>query len=220
MSSNLKLVLFDYNGTLLDDTHLSVEANNYACLAYYRPAISFEMYRAWYQMPVATFMARAGVQISEQDRQEIADRFYWYYDTYFSLARLFPGVEEMLGNLRSRGIRSAILSSHLQDGLEKELNHFGLTEHFVAISGSEGRYPLPKIERGRELLQRFGVSPDDVLMVGDTCADAEVARELGTKCILIPNGSQSESRVRALGYPVIDNITDLIETLPKIALAP
>eukprot|EP01035_Chromulina_nebulosa_P042294 gene42294-57261_t len=110
--------------------------------------------------------------------------------------------------IRAAGLGQSILSAYRHETLHEIVAHFGLTPHFDHIVGLDNIHAHSKLALGRDLVARLDVSPTEILLVGDTLHDAEVARELGVACALIAAGHHPAARLSTAGVPVFANLTD------------
>ncbi len=111
--------------------------------------------------------------------------------------------------MTAAGLSQSILSAYRQTTLEQIVAHFGLTHHFIRLNGLDNIYAHSKAELGRAWLRELALPPADVLLVGDTLHDLEVARELGVDCILVAAGHHPGTRLRAGHDRVVENLNEL-----------
>ena len=108
-----------------------------------------------------------------------------------------------------RGMVQSILSAYEEEALREMVGFLGVSDFFEALAGRDDHYAHGKLDNGRRLLDRLGCSKDEVLLVGDTAHDSEVAAALGIDCVLIPSGHNPRHRLEACGAPVIEALTDV-----------
>jgi len=117
----------------------------------------------------------------------------------------------VLSYFQSFGIRQFVLSAMKQDALEDCLNHQQISHFFEHISGLDNHYAASKMENGRRLISGLNLNIAELVLIGDTVHDFEVATELGCQCILIANGHQSREVLQATGVLVIDRLEQLLD---------
>jgi phosphoglycolate phosphatase len=88
---------------------------------------------------------------------------------------------------------------------QQKINHF-----FEHVSGLDNHYAASKLENGRQLISGLNLDVSELILIGDTIHDFEVASELGCKCVLIANGHQSKEILESTGVLVIDELSQLI----------
>ena len=111
------------------------------------------------------------------------------------------------------GLGQAVLSAYQQSFLTQIVLHYGLEPHFVAVAGLDNPYAEGKAARGRRLLEELGWAPGQVLLVGDTDHDWEVAQALGVSCVLFPSGHQHPRRLQECGVPLVQGLEEVLELL-------
>ena len=70
-------------------------------------------------------------------------------------------------------------------------------------------YAYGKVECGKQLMKKLNISPSEVLLIGDTTHDYDVANQMGTDCVLIPNGHHTTIRLKALNNQMVSSISDV-----------
>ncbi|MDR1414303.1 MAG: HAD family hydrolase [Odoribacteraceae bacterium] len=189
-------IIWDWNGTLLDDLAVNVETINAMLHPRALPVITRRQYRGAFAFPVRPYYASLGFDLSRENWNDIATE---YTDIYASLSptlALAPGALETLAALHRAGIRQYILSALREDLLADMLQRFKISQFFHAIRGSANTHADGKIAHGRELLARHPIRPATSLIIGDTLHDAEVAETLGIPSLLYTRGHNSASRLR------------------------
>ena len=201
-------IIWDWNGTLLDDVCASVNALNVLMAPRGLGPETVARYRDRFGFPVSDYYQEAGFDLAREDWERLARD---YHDAYLAQPdlRLFDDTRPVLNTLAACGIRQAILSSCEQSILERLLGEARLTACFSRICGSDNLHGLSKAERGRSLVRDLGCASDSTLFVGDTLHDHDVAAELGCRCVLVARGHQSRERLLATCRPVIDRLDDL-----------
>lgn len=208
MPSTVKQIIWDWNGTLLDDVAAGVNAIN-AMLAKRRlPLLTLVRYRELFGFPVRHFYEAAGFALDREDWDAMAREYHTLFLSDPTL-RLHEGAREALAYFSARGIGQSILSVMEQTRLDRMLAEYGLTAFFQSVCGANNLYGISKIELGAQLLKTLGFPPEQLLMIGDTLHDAEVAKALGLPCVLIANGHQSHARLAASGCPVLRSLSAL-----------
>ena len=204
-----KNVVWDWNGTLLDDAGISVATLNAMLARRGLPTITTERYREIFGFPVKGYYEYLGFDFRRDDWDGISREYVEEYDSRTPGVALTSGVREVLAGLRARGTRQFVLSALQQDLLEGMLERFGIRLFFDGVYGAMNIYADGKVERGRQLVAETGVAPGETLMVGDTLHDAEVAEALGFGVCLYSGGHNSRERLRTKGM-VIDRMADLL----------
>ena len=116
-------------------------------------------------------------------------------------------------------IQCETLARQLQSGsdyLIEQVAARGLQGYFTELLGLADIYGVSKVQLGTDYLRRTGIDPAHCVMIGDTQHDAEVAKALGTKCVLYTGGHQSRARLEAVCPNVIADLAQLPRLLEKI----
>jgi phosphoglycolate phosphatase len=209
--SNYKHIIWDWNGTLLDDAWLCVEIMNGGLLRRGLPPLTLERYQEIFDFPVIDYYRRLGYDFTRETFEAAGTEFIVEYEKRKVECRLQPAAAETLGAIRDAGIAQSVLSAYKQDSLDEIISHFGLRGCFAKLVGLQDHYASGKIENGRRWIAETGHEPREVLLVGDTVHDCEVARAMGTDCILIHCGHNSLPRLQACGAPVLKTLSELLE---------
>lgn len=197
-------VVWDFNGTLLDDLQACLDALNVILKSYHLPPISREDYRERFGFPVVNFYTSLGLHPkSDYDWEALAESFHMRY-LFSRHLKLQPGAREALAYFQHHGIRQGILSALEQGILEMQLKQFGLLEPLSFICGSRNYDGASKLDAARKLALEA-----PVVLIGDTLHDAEVAQQLGWHCILCSAGHQTPERLAATGCPIIPSLTEI-----------
>ena len=203
----IKQVLWDWNGTLLDDLVYGMEVRNRIFPAFGLPCIgSIEEYHAQFTFPIRLYYDRAGV--TDDNFAAVAHAWMDEYLRGFSTVPLHADAREVLERFSKAGIRQTVLSASKRDLLEDQIAQFGIRSCFHEVLGLDDIYAGSKEEIGRAYLQRSGIAPEETLLIGDTLHDAEVARAVGAKCVLVARGHQSRATLETAGVPVEDTLAD------------
>ncbi|HSA33518.1 MAG TPA: HAD family hydrolase [bacterium] len=207
-------IIWDWNGTLIDDAWLGVAVMNEMLEKKGLPAITVDHYRRVFGFPVRDYYRQLGFAIDEDPVwEEVANDFIGGYHRRMHEVKLFADVEPTLAAFRERGLTQVILSAMEQATLSRHVAALGIDRYFVHIQGIDNHYADGKGHMARAMGERLGVAPERILFVGDTLHDIEAARRLGCDCCLCSRGHQSKERLLAAGVPVVDSFGELITVL-------
>ena len=208
--SRYKYIIWDWNGTLLDDVGINIEIIN--ILLEERklpPLISRESYRDLFGFPITDFYKALGFTFHEEPFEAVAREYAFLYDERYPSASLTEGAEELLRRLKHQGIGQLIVSATEQAFLLSQVTYFEIEHLFTDILGTSDIYVRSKVSVAERWLCGNSVSPDEVLFVGDTVHDKEVADSIGCDCVLIPMGHQSREILAASGAKILESISDI-----------
>ncbi|MBN2163564.1 MAG: HAD family hydrolase [Pontiellaceae bacterium] len=204
-----KHVIWDWNGTLWDDTWLCVEINNHMLQRRGLPEITPEIYRDKLCFPVDRYYCQLGFDYSLDPYRILAEEFIEEYTRRRFECELQSGARELIQGLQSRRIPQAVLSAYQHDTLLQAVEYFQLTAFFDDVIGLNDIYAAGKVENGRKYIAGLSMNPVDVVFIGDTLHDFEVAEAMGVSCILVSNGHNSRSRLESSGAPVVDSLAEV-----------
>jgi phosphoglycolate phosphatase len=202
------LVVWDFNGTLIDDVELVVRSVNVQLAKRRLPLLTVERYRELFGFPVADYYRRIGLDPSAESMEVLSSEFHDAYVPGLMGCPLHAGVVDALERFRALGERQFVLSAMEEGLLRLAIEHLGIAEFFEAVYGLAHLEADSKITRGRELLANHDIRPETGLLIGDTDHDAEVAAALGLSVVLIAQGHQSEERLRKMDRPVYRSVRD------------
>ena len=104
------------------------------------------------------------------------------------------------------GVAQLIVSASPQETLERQVESLGVRGRFQALLGLSDIYAGSKAGLARQYFAQEKISPDQVLFVGDTLHDWEVAEDAGCHCVLLSQGHQSRRLLEKAGVPVVDTL--------------
>ncbi|MBN2013154.1 HAD family hydrolase [candidate division KSB1 bacterium] len=203
-------IIWDWNGTLLDDTWLCVDIMNGMLQQRQLPIMTVDYYTQIVEFPIIEYYRKLGFDFSREPFSVVAAEFINEYERRKCECQLRVGAVETLQMNIDSGITQSILSASRQSYLDDVVEKFDLNEMFIGINGLDDHYAAGKIDIGQLWMSNMIISADRVLMIGDTDHDYEVAQALGIECILITGGHQNQQRLAACGVPVIESFDEII----------
>ena len=206
-----KHIIWDWNGTLFDDARICVQILNRSLAKRGMSVITVEQYQAEFGFPVKDYYEKLGFDFSQVSFDELAKEFIEEYNEKRFECQLRADALCVLGSCLDAGLGQSILSAYQQDMLDEIIEFFGIRSYFKKLFGLNDYYANCKVAHGRHLVQELDVSPEVVLMVGDTIHDYEVASRIGCDCVLIPSGHQSRRRLLGSGAAVMDSVKEVTE---------
>jgi phosphoglycolate phosphatase len=203
-------VIWDWNGTLLDDAWLCVDVMNGMLLQRGLPSITLDIYRNIFDFPVRDYYRKLGFNFDNEPFETVGMEFMVLYNQRQKECTLHPEVLFVLDEISRLGLSQSILSAREENELKQETVELDVSRFFVKVYGLDDHYAHGKTDVGKRLLNDLGVPKEKIIFIGDTRHDSEVADELGIDCILVPNGHQSYERLVPLNKPIIHSINYLI----------
>jgi phosphoglycolate phosphatase len=183
-------IIWDWNGTLLDDVDCCYNTIVELMERYGLGAISREEYLRKFRFPVTDYYRDIGFNLEVHSMEIIAQEWFAIYNKYRKDCQLFTGMKELITHLNEANISSYILTAAHEKDVHQLLQDYGIFPLFRYIYGLDNHQAVSKVARGRELLKHLPCSQNQIVMVGDTDHDAEVALEIGIDAILLSGGHQ------------------------------
>ncbi len=203
----MKYIFWDFNGTVLDDAYLCYEILNEMLTEVKRPTVTYEDYLMIFDFPVEAYYAKV-YDLKKTPFEVLAHRFIEMYQPRSLDLKLHDGVVNMVKYFESKGVTNIMLSASEIHNLHRQLSHFGIEHLFKHILGTSDVYAKSKVEVAKKFMIEQNIDPKDVVMIGDTLHDAEVAEELGCRIILYTKGHQHASRLA--DFEKIERFDELI----------
>jgi len=210
-TSDISHVVWDWNGTLLDDVAACVDAIN--CMIRDRdlPRLDHDRYRSIFQFPVKNYYDVLGFDLANEDWDAMAREFHRHYHRTSREAALREGIVSILEAFREGGIAMSILSASEITILERMLDAHGIRHFFEHVYGLSNLYASSKLTLGRALMAELDLPPERIVLIGDTTHDYEVAEDLGWRCLLLTGGHQSADRLESCACHVVEDLAHLAE---------
>ena len=194
----MKYILWDWNGTLLDDTQAALDTLNLMLAERGAKPIGMDFYRDNFAFPVRPFYERIGMVLENEDWDALARE---YHDLYAQQPKkLNAETFAALEMVRAAGVRQSIISALRQDLLDRTTADYGVAPYMECIYGVDNLDGASKLDRALELMTAITANaptgePPDVVMIGDALHDKEVADALGVRCVLCAQGSHAGWRL-------------------------
>ncbi len=213
MLNNYKYIIWDWNGTLFNDTELCLDIINGILLKRKLEALTLNKYRDIFTFPVEEYYRKAGLDFNQYPFEILGREWMDEYEKRKYEASLHKGVRKILRLISKQSKQQSILSAYSQHTLIEIVKYFSIEKYFSYLVGLDHIYASSKIEIGKRLLAKLGNKPDETVLIGDTFHDYEVAKDLEIDCILVANGHQSKEKLLTSNVKVLDSLTDLYTLL-------
>jgi len=204
-----KHIIWDWNGTLFNDVALCVDVINGILTRRNLKSLTLEEYKNIFTFPVSEYYIKVGLDFTKYPFEELGIEWMNEYERRRSECNLHKEAERLLNLISGLGIKQSLLSAYPHKTLVEIIKHFKLDSFFTHLVGLDHIYATSKVELGKELIKKLEHSKHEILLIGDTIHDFEVANEIGVDCILVANGHQSKEKLLKCGVVVLDNLDDL-----------
>lgn len=212
----IKHIIWDWNGTLLNDLDVSIDALNYILRQEQLPEVTqIEEYRKYFQFPVIEYYKKVGFDFHKTPFSELAKAYMAQYQPKSLQCDLHVGVKKTLETAKRLGYQQYLLSASNLQFLHEQLAVYDIAPYFNAIKGLDNIHAHSKAELAKAFVQSSDMNPSEVVFVGDSVHDSEVAKYAGCNCILIAAGHEHKDKLCATGYPVFHTINDFCKYLEK-----
>ncbi len=211
----LRHILWDWNGTLLNDTAECVLTLNGTLRKHGMVEVTEEQYREVFRFPVRDYYVDLGFDFDRYDWDETTADFFVRYMENARESPLREGAVDALERLGERGMPMSILSAASMEMLESMVTARNIGHHFQKLYGLSTMYADSKLAVGRKAVAEIGGAPNEILLVGDTKHDYEVACELGCCCVLLSGGHQSDLRLKSYGCDILYEMGDVVNYVER-----
>jgi phosphoglycolate phosphatase len=213
-------IIWDWNGTLFNDVELCAGIMNLLLTQESLPNISIKKYKEIFTFPVIDYYRIAGHSFEKTSFEVLGKQFMDEYESRKTDYQLFSGAEKLLSDLKSKNIHQHLLSAYEQKSLNKILKQYKIDSYFDNVVGLDNIYASGKLHLAKKLAVSISSNgrAGNILLIGDTIHDFEVAREINSDCILLSHGHQDKERLLTLGIPVVNNFDELKNLLKEIII--
>ena len=204
-----KHILWDWNGTLLDDVWVSVKSINIILNRYKIDEITICKYLEIFTFPVIDYYKKIGFNFEKDPFEKIGTEFILEYTKNQFLPDLHTNSLETLTKIKALEVPQSIVSAATQKMLDKMMKHHKLNNYFKYVVGQDNHYAYGKEEKVKELIKIEKIKPSEVLYIGDTIHDFDVAGNLRIDCLLLSHGHTSYTRLLKTGAHVFNDMETL-----------
>ena len=191
-----KHVIWDWNGTLLDDVDHAIATVNSLLTDHGLPILDRTRYREVFDFPILKYYQALGFDFKKESFENLCHRFVEKFMSGLSNLSVIPEMKDLLEELHRDQMTQSILSASDQSSLDQMILHYDLGDYFRFVFGIENKFAGSKIDRGHELIRNSGISREKTIIIGDTLHDLDVAEALGIDAILVAHGHQNAERLR------------------------
>lgn len=210
MLKRYRHIIWDWNGTILNDVDLGIEIINRILSERSLPKITKEIYKNVFTIPVKDYYAKLGFDFEKEPFEVVGRLWIEEYEKRKYECSIYDGVLDVMERIKNSSIEQSILSAYSQHTLEEMATRHGIDKYCSHIVGLDNIYAAGKLHLGLELLKKIENGNGRLLLIGDTLHDYEVAKAIGADCILLSTGHQSKEILKTAGVKIIDDIRELL----------
>lgn len=203
-------IVFDWNGTLLDDLTLAVAGVNRCAERFGVAPVTRERYRDAFDFPISSCYARLGFDLECVAFADVMATYLEHFNARVGGCALHEGALAVLDAADAAGIGASILSASHGGILGDTIRAKQLDGRFAHVMGLAHHFATSKSAEAVRLQQRLGGDPARTLLVGDTLHDLDVANATGWRAVLVASGHQTRARLLQGGVPVLDRLDELL----------
>ena len=209
-------LVWDWNGTLLNDLDLVVEATNAAFAAIGGPMVTAEDHRRDFRRPVIDYYAFVlGRPVSADEFVRLDHAFHTAYRTRLLECAL---ADDAVDAISAWPGTQSLLSMWFHDELLPEVSRRGLAERLVRVDGLRATIGGGhKAEHLVEHLAALEVKGDDTVLIGDSIDDAHAADEVGAQVVLYAGGFTDPEVLRASGRPLAATLVEAVALAERLS---
>ncbi|MEU7069723.1 HAD hydrolase-like protein [Streptomyces narbonensis] len=212
-----KHLVWDWNGTLLDDIGAVIGATNAAFAELGLDSITLEQYRELYTVPVPKFYERLMGRLPTDAEWIVMDgAFHRHYWARAEACGLTAGAAELLAARQESGLTQSLLSLAPHAELIPLVRRHGIAERFVRMDGRVDASTDGKSGHMVRHLAALAVPADRVVVIGDAADDAVAAAHVGAKAVLYTGGSHSRASLERVGVPVVDSLAEAVSVAEEL----
>ncbi|MFI7603857.1 HAD family hydrolase [Micromonospora sp. NPDC049366] len=202
-------LVWDWNGTLLNDLSLVVASTNAAFATVGGPTVTADEHRVRFRRPVADYYAEVLGQAVDDEQFGRLDKIF--HEAYRSGLTTCELAADARTAMESWPGGQSLLSMWFHEELVPTVHTYGLTSHFLRVDGLRGTVGGDrKAESLRRHLAELGLDGGSVVLIGDSLDDADAASAVGGRAVLYTGGFTDPARLRASGHPVADTLTEAV----------
>lgn len=188
-------IIWDWNGTLLDDTALMVDVIGDILQSHGKKRITHQNYIDLFRFPVKDYYRSLGFDFEKVSFETLSEQFTAGYKLGLVKTQLHRGMKDFLQQIREAHISQSVLSAAHEVYLEEQLEYFGIRHHFEHVYGLKDFHAKGKLDRGRQLMDETQMPRKTTILIGDTDHDLEVGLALGVDVLILADGHQSYQRL-------------------------
>ena len=206
----IKNIVWDWNGTIVDDSWLFVEIMNIFLKKHGLPQTSIQDYRKSFVFPIKKYWASLGFVLNSNEFENINSKFINLYKTQMFRASLHSKITCVLNSLKQEGFVQILLSASEKSLLQKGLSFYKLDDFFHSFWGVNNFNATGKTQLSQNLLLKTKIQPSETLLIGDTLYDLEVANACGFECLLVSYGHFNQCRLNQKHSKVVNSPAEVL----------
>lgn len=199
MTKRFELLIFDWDGTLMDSAGVIVHSIQAACADLGWPVPTREAASHIIGLGLKEAVASLFPDLPALEHPRLVERYRHHFLSRDHAIPLFDGARELIEEMHARGHTLAVATGKARHGLARAFEHTGLGGYFQATRTADVTFSKPHPAMILELLDELMVAPGQALMIGDTSHDLEMARNAGVASLAAGYGAHPGESLVAFG---------------------
>ncbi|MBI3902711.1 MAG: HAD-IA family hydrolase [Nitrosomonadales bacterium] len=198
MAQRYDLIVFDWDGTVMDSTAVIAGSIQAACRDLDLSVPSDEAARHVIGMGLVQALRHAVPDAPEAMYAPLVERYRHHFLAQDEAIPLFEGARELIAELHGAGYQLAVATGKSRAGLDRALQSSGMGQYFHALRTADVTHSKPHPAMLLEIMGELDIEPERVLMVGDTTHDLQMALNAGVDALGMTHGAHPVDELRAL----------------------
>jgi len=208
--NNIKNIIWDWNGTIVNDAYLFVDIMNITLTKYKLQNITLNDYKTKFCFPIKTYWKNLGFNFNDATFNIMNHEFIKLYQNQMKEPLLHNQITDVLNYAKNNSINQFILSASEHSMLNQLAQYYKINNYFKDIVGVDNLNACGKEKLGISLVEKYNIDVNKTILIGDSEYDSIVAKSIGCKAILVSFGHIDGKRLKKTGDMIIDNYNDLI----------
>ena len=209
MKKNNFSIIWDWNGTIVNDAFVFIKIMNGFLKERGLPLISLEDYKNFFVFPVKDYYKSLGFNFSKESFDSLTLSFIKQYKKHMFTPPLVKNIRRLLFYLNEKEVLQFIVSAQENSLLKKAVDHYKLKGLFSDVQGTNNYQAASKITVAQKTFNKHLKKSKKTILIGDTEHDAEVAKTLNIDCCLVSYGHCTQKKLKRTSFPVVSSVKEL-----------
>ena len=213
---NYDLIVFDWDGTVMDSTAVIVKSIQEAARDLGLPVPADAIASHVIGLGLGDALAIAVPGMSQAEHPRLVERYVAHWRAHENDLILFSGMRELLVQLKERDHALAVATGKSRAGLDRALAQGGIGHLFDATRCADETHSKPHPQMLYDLMERLDAEPARTLMIGDTTHDSQMAHNAGVDALSVTYGAHPRAQLETLNpKAVLESVRELSAWLTR-----
>jgi len=215
MNKNYEVVVFDWDGTLVDSEQHIVASIEYAARVVGLPALSYDTIKNIIGLGMKEALLVLYPDLTDEQIKVLRERYaHHFFGKEMDQRMLFDGVLDTLDQLQAAGVKLAVATGKSRHGLDKALQATGLKPYFDIERCADESRSKPHPLMLTQISEYFALASSKMCMVGDTEYDLDMAAQFGMDAVGVSYGVHDVTRLQKhKPFRIVDHISELLDII-------